>query len=150
MSTRDGGPPWDAIRYASIDYVLATGRWNKTITKAWSTPETQTDSDHFLLRASFRCKLAAQNKKTEKRERYEKPNQLQRDKYNEEINKRKPETANELIEAIAHSSKQHLTPRDPAIREPYITEESWALAKKKQEARGKQQPARRIGTQKTS
>ena len=27
ISTTDGGPPWDATRYATVDYIITTGRW---------------------------------------------------------------------------------------------------------------------------
>ena len=60
------GEPWNATRYATLDYILTPGRWKNCITKAWSSPEIQTDSDHFILRATLRCKLAAKTKGTTK------------------------------------------------------------------------------------
>ena len=114
---------------------LAPGRWKNCITKAWSTPETQVDTDHFLLRATLRCKLAARSKESNKRETYFPPNTEQKAKYNETISALQRHTAGEMIEAITTASELHFTKKDPEIRQPYITETTWELIKQKREAR---------------
>ena len=49
--------------------------------------------------------------------------------HNEETRNAQPKTANELIEAITHTSRKHLTTRDLAINNSYSSPETWALAK---------------------
>ena len=58
----DGGPPWDAIVYARLDYILTPGRWAHCITQVWHSPEIQVDAYNFLLRATLRCKLVARKR----------------------------------------------------------------------------------------
>ena len=129
------GEPWDATRYATLDYILIPGRWNNCITKAWPSREIQTDSDHFILRATLRCKLAAKNKGNQTRETFFTPDTKQKQNYNETINEMKPQTAGQFIEAIMTASSQNLTRQDPAIRKSYISERTWELIKQKRDAR---------------
>ena len=49
----------------------------------------------------------------EKRPKHEKPTPEHEDQYNADINKAKPETSKEIIEAIANSAKKHSKKKDP-------------------------------------
>ena len=90
----EGGPPWDAVRYATLDYLLIPGRWKNCVAKVWSTPDTQIDTDHYLLRGTLKCKLAARKKRiAQQRETYSQPDAEQRKTYNEAISANKTKTA---------------------------------------------------------
>ena len=77
------------------------------ILNAWPTPETQIDSDHYLLRANLGCELAAEKRNPVKRPKYEKPTPEQQEQYNADINTAKPKAANEFIEAISNSANKN-------------------------------------------
>ena len=62
VSNTTGGPPWDATRYAQIDYSLAPSRWKNSVQNVEAFPDAQTDSDHFLVVTSLLVKLKANKK----------------------------------------------------------------------------------------
>ena len=59
VSNTEGGPPWDATRYAQIDYSLAPSRWKNIVQTVEALPDVQIDSDHFLVVSSIEVKLKA-------------------------------------------------------------------------------------------
>ena len=57
VSNTEGGPPWDAIKYAQIDYSLAPSRWKIIVQNVEALPDVQIDSDQFLVVSSIKIKL---------------------------------------------------------------------------------------------
>ena len=62
VSNTENGPPWDATRYAQIDYSLAPSRWKNISQNVEALPDVQIDSDHFLVVLSIKIKLKAMMK----------------------------------------------------------------------------------------
>ena len=63
VSNTTGGPPWNALRYAQLDYVLVSARWKNIIHNVESMPSIQIDSDHFVLKSEIMIKLKADPRK---------------------------------------------------------------------------------------
>lgn len=79
----EGGPPWDAVRYAQIDFVLASARWQNAIKNVESLPDVQVDSDHFVLIPSVLIKFKASKKPHARRRfKFRQPSQEQVEHFN--------------------------------------------------------------------
>ena len=64
-------PPCDAAIFATIGYMLAPG--DGAITKAWPDPGVQSDADHYIIRATLRCRAPAQHSPLQPRTKYMSP-----------------------------------------------------------------------------
>ena len=76
MSTTDGGPPWDAIRYATIDYVLITERWKTPSRKCGRLRSLPTKS-----KTQMQTGFTKQG--NEEKRKHEKPNPKHKEHFNE-------------------------------------------------------------------
>ena len=59
--------PFTTERFSQLDYILINSRWNKSITHVETTSFHAVTSDHKLLVAHVRIKLAKHTDKTDKR-----------------------------------------------------------------------------------
>ena len=65
MWTKAFEPPFTPNRFAQIDYISTTDHWKNTIKNVIATDRLAIDSDHKLIKADIRVKLAAKKcKKT--------------------------------------------------------------------------------------
>ena len=70
---REVGPPYDAIKFAQIDYWLSRESWKSAVSDVQSRMDIFFESDHFVLEAVI--KILAQHPKkevVEKTHRYDK------------------------------------------------------------------------------
>ena len=78
-----GRAPRDAVRYAQIDLVLASARWQNAIKNVESLPDIQVDSDHFVLIPSVLIKFKASKKPhAQRRFKFRQPSQEQVEHFN--------------------------------------------------------------------
>ena len=58
------GPPFDAIKYAQIDFWLAGAVWKNSVVDIQSRKDIYSDSDHFIVECCIVVSTLAQQKKT--------------------------------------------------------------------------------------
>ena len=87
------------------------------ITKAWAEPETQFDTDHFLVRATMNVHLKTEKKdKGQAKKQYITQDDLQKEAYNEEIRRNLIGTnidAANIIKAIRQAAEDTLPEKNP-------------------------------------
>ena len=69
----DFGPPYDAIRYAQIDFWLTHAAWTRTCPDVQSRKDIPFDSDHVVLEAEFEMKPNLRTQDVHYTERFQKP-----------------------------------------------------------------------------
>ena len=132
-----GGPPWDTVRCAQIDFVLASARWQNAFKNVESLPDVQVDSDHFVFISSVQIKLKA-SKKPHARRRIE-----FRQPWQEQVhfNSRLLQSCSSLPDLatdittwlrafssnILNYAKGSFSPVPPLQQKSYLLDETWQL-----------------------
>ena len=89
-------PPYTLDRYGQLDFILINRKWKNAVTNAESNLQTSVTTDHKLLVANIRTKLAAKKQPCQTRSaRYRTHTTEQLHRYNEKVQ--------ELIEAAQPS-----------------------------------------------
>ena len=81
------GPPWTSNRYHQIDFIINNQRWKNTCTNCWTDTNTDLDSDHYPVIATFKTTLAKPKKTDHITNTYWNPTQEQIEQYNSTLNK---------------------------------------------------------------
>ena len=142
-ATPNFDPPLTHSKFAQIDHVLINRRWRNAIQDVRAISNTSVDSDHKLLAAKVKVKLA--NKKRAKipvAPKYRSPIPEQLSTYNSTITKVFNEnvhlhTGNPLTflaTCLKTAAAECLTPIPPSQQKPFITESTWNLLQQRQQA----------------
>ena len=76
-------PPYTLDRYGQLDFILINRKWKNAVTNAESNLQTSVTTDHKLLVANIRTKLAAKKQSCQTRSaRYRTPTTEQIHRYN--------------------------------------------------------------------
>ena len=142
---REVGPPYDAIKFAQIDYWLSRESWKSAVSDVQSRMDIFFESDHFVLEAVI--KILAQHPKkevVEKTHRYDKPTPSQWTQYNEDIKSCLVDEVRFdltiLLAALQQSEEKNLDRTPPEKRKPYLTRQTWAKIQKRNRLRCNKAP----------
>ena len=126
--------------YAQMDFILAQQNWKNSVQNIDTKVGAPFDSDHKILFAEVRKKLARKKKKKEELlVRYWKPeekeNNNEREKYNQEIMRRAAEVdwdnvedaSLQFAETLKEAAFHTLAGISPEIKNDYISRETWEL-----------------------
>jgi len=143
VATKDFRENLTTEKYAQLDYIMVQQIWKNTITNIHTTDATAIASDHKLIVATVRIKLANKKKpKTEPCPKYWKPTQEQAEAYNEEVRRRTAEWRQQQnnededkmeiwTNICKEAAAETLTKKDPKIKKPYISKETWDLMERR-------------------
>ena len=111
--------------------MLTKKEWSSTVTDCQSRIDLCFDSDHFLLEANIDIKLkATPTTKGGKVKKFTKPDQGTWESYNQavrdELGVGEVDYTN-LCRSIASAADLHLSPVNPEIKKPYISNSTWQL-----------------------
>ena len=141
-TTPNFSEPFTTSRFAQLDFVLINSRWKNAITNVESSCFHPITTDHKLLVANLRVKLAKRRyAETTKRPKYRPPTQNQIHKYNmqvaELVQDRVPQATDDPLKLwadILHEAANNaFTMFPPAQRKAYISAEAWDLLSKKRQ-----------------
>ena len=124
------GPPFDAIKYAQIDFWLAGAVWKNSVVDVQSRKDIYFDSDHFIVECCIVVSALAQQKKTrDETKRYFKPSQEQWVRYNQHI-KEKLYNSNDvsihvLVQTVRTAAEKHLDKIHPDKKKTYLSRATW-------------------------
>ena len=60
--TTDHGPPWNATRYMTLDYIMVKNQYKNSVTDVTARTDIHFDSDHYILEANINVKLKGNKK----------------------------------------------------------------------------------------
>ena len=135
-TTPQFSPPFTTERFAQLDYILINSRWKNAITNVESTCCHVVTSDHKLLIANMRIKLAKRStKKDTKIYKFRPPNNEQIAQYNDIISQKLEEYLSQDVQdpfdiwaKVLHESSQAVFSPIPAEqKKSYISDETWHL-----------------------
>jgi len=137
--TTNRGPPWDAHRYAEIDFIVNRQRWKNNVLNVQSDPMANVDSDHFPVWAVYRTRLKRTRINAEERTRYEDPTTEQKREFDEqiraELGKAEGETGKleKWTEALRSAAKATLQRAVKHTTGPRIREGTWRLIREREQ-----------------
>ena len=131
----DIGPPYDAHKYAQLDYWLAGDAWRSTIKDAQSRKDIFYDSDHFVLECRIMIKgLYHKTHNKERTVRFYKPNVERWKNYNMHIQhaiKRDSLCLQSLSALLQEAADKHLEKIPHDKKKSYISRGTWAKIEKR-------------------
>ena len=132
---REVGPPYDAIKFAPIDYWLSRESWKSDVSDVQSRMDIFFESDHVVLEAVIKILAQHPNKEVvEKTHRYDKPTPSQWTHYNEDIKSCLVDEVRFdikiLLAALQQSEEKNLDRTPPEKRKPYLTRQTRVKYKK--------------------
>ena len=134
----EGGPPWDTVRCAQIDFVLASARWHNAFKNVESLPDVQVDSDHFVFISSVQIKpKASKMPHARRRIEFRQPWQEQVEHVNSRLLQScssLPDLATDITtwlrafsSNILNYAKGSFSPVPPLQKKSYLLDETWQL-----------------------
>jgi exonuclease III len=123
------GPPYDAVRFAQIDYWLVADAYKHACTDVQSRQDIVFESDHLVLECKAEILTQANTKKKNSVPKFHKPNRQQWEKFNEHVAGLMGQnscTLNCFQKAVLDSAKRHLETIPHEKRKPYISRSTWA------------------------
>ena len=136
----------DVTKFAQMDYVLINSAWRNAVTNVENVHHTIINSDHALLIATVKVKLATKKKsKIPTNIKYREPTSAQIEAYNESfrqaIEKQKldgswhtHDKGDIIADAVTQAAKQHLTRVPTTQKKNYLSDRTWQLILKKEKA----------------
>ena len=137
--------PWTPDRFAQIDHLICPQRWRNSIKNVESRTDIAVDSDHAMIIARVKIKL--KNDKTLRRHtinRSREPTEALKTQFNDRIREiysfisgsKGIEVNNtRFTHAISKATKECLIKIPFEQKTSYISEETWQLIQRRQEAR---------------
>ena len=132
------GPPYDAVRFAEIDYWLVADANKHACTDVQSRQDIVFESDHLVLECKAEILTQANTKKKNSVPKFHKPNRQQWEKYNEHVAGLMGQsscTLNCFQKAVLDSAKRHLETIPHEKRKPYISRSTWAKIEERNRCR---------------
>ena len=138
----------DLNKFAQMDFILINNKWKNSVKDVYTTLDQPILSDHKLLICCMTQKLAQSKKNTKQSSKYRTPDDDQKKHYNERImeyfmkaegrvNERDGESEDPFIalaKTLLDAAHTALTPVPEQQKKPYISEQSWDLIQRKEEA----------------
>jgi len=129
QSTRHRGPPYDASKYAQVDYWLAPKESTNIVQDVQSRKDIYFDSDHFLLEIIFSAKVKARScKNKNKAKRYYKPDDKRWHEYNNEVRTLLEQDGISLASftnAVTTAAGNQLLEVSPEVKKHFISKQTW-------------------------
>ena len=134
-------PPFTTDRFGQIDYILVNHKWRNAITNVETSSRHAVSTDHRLLIAQIRVKLARTPKRQcQKTPRYRQPTVEQLTHYNDHVqemlqayNNIDQSDAFQIWAKVIHTAANEMFTRvPPSQKKRYISEETWQLLQEKQ------------------
>ena len=148
LTTEGWKGPWSEDRYSQMDFCLARSRWKNSVVDVSSKPELAFNSDHCLVISTIKIRLKRQPTETnEPIIRYRNPTKQQKHEYNRRLSLNETwyedqtidldERMRGLMEDMLNRAAENFTPIPPKQKQSYLTEKTWNLITKRQEAHEK-------------
>ena len=132
------GPPYDAVRFAQIDYWLVADTYKHACTDVQSRQDIVFESDHLVLECRAEISTQANTKKKNRAPKFHKPNRHQWEKYNQSVADLIGQNLCSLKsfqQAVLDSAKRYLDKTPNEKRKPYISRSTWDKIEKRNRIR---------------
>ena len=124
----NAGAPYDATKYAQIDYWLTSTAWRHTVSNVESRVDIHADSNHVILEARIHAKMTAvSTSKQENTKRYYKPSNEQWIAVNQEIKTHISSVELNLtgLTSIMKQAANNLDEVSAEKKKNYVSKETW-------------------------
>ena len=135
-NTKNFEAPFDTKRFAQMDFILANNQWKNSVKNVNAFVGTPFESDHKVLECNIEVKMAKKKERDNgnKLARYWKPEEEEREKYNEEVTVKLKEIETngcadiptEISNILQTAASNCLNKIPEEIKQDYITKEAWS------------------------
>ena len=147
FNSSDFGPPFDAERYAQIDYWLTNSAWKNSCTDAQSRRDIPFDSDHVVVEARFEMKPSPRTPEPNSSKKNSKPSQEQWCLFNDDCSRlfaEQPLCLQKFVAGILRAAETNLALVPVGKKKSYISNSTWSKLEGRNQLRRSGASAREV------
>jgi hypothetical protein len=147
FNSSDFGPPFDAERYAQIDYWLTNSAWKNSCTDAQSRRDIPFDSDHVVVEARFEMNPSPRTPEPNSSKKNSKPSQEQWCLFNDDCSRlfaEQPLCLQKFVAGILRAAETNLALVPVGKKKSYISNSTWSKIEGRNQLRRSGASAREV------